>query len=144
MIRVMISIDIHRPAADVFSYITNFTNNPKWQSGVLETYFTTDPPLRRGSAYTQVERFFGRKIESTFEVIGYEPGRLIKAAGKTRPLSLVITRMIEQAGEGSKLTTIVEGDTIGLIKFAEPLLQKRMHTSIEKDCKKLKKLLEKN
>ncbi|MBN1482911.1 hypothetical protein EH223_13335 [candidate division KSB1 bacterium] len=143
MIKVTVSIDIHRPAADIFSYISNFANNSKWQSGVTDAYFTTDPPVRRGSGYNQVARFFGRKIESSFEVIGYEPGRLIKAAGKTKPLSLAITRMIEQVVEGSKVTTIVEGDMIGLLKFAEPLLQKRLQRSIEKEHKKLKKLLEK-
>lgn len=38
--RVVTGVEIERPTAEVFAFISNFENNPKWQSGQLEARFT--------------------------------------------------------------------------------------------------------
>ena len=142
MINVTVTVTINRPTPDVFSYIANFANNPKWQKGMVEAYFTTDPPVRVGSEYTQVARFLGRRLESTFKVIEYEPGRRIKAATVKSTFPVTFERIVEPHGSASKVTTIVSGDASGLFRLAEPVLQKRVQTSIEKDYVRLKSILE--
>ncbi len=142
MIKVTVQIDIARPTSDVFAYISNFANNPKWQGGMMEAYFTTDPPVRVGSEYTQVARFLGRNIESIFKVIEYEPGRLVRATTIKSTFPITFTRMVEPGGSGSIVTAIVEGDASGLFKLAEPLLAKKVKSSIEKDYAILKSMLE--
>ena len=131
-------IHINRPPADVFSYISNFENNPKWQSGMVEAWFTTEPPLCKGSMYSQVARFLGRRIESTFEVIDYQPGRLIKATTIKSTFPITFTRIVEPENGGSRVTAVVTGDASGLFKAAETLVPKRVRASIDKDKKKLK------
>ena len=74
MIRVETSVHINRPGDEVFAFISNFENNPLWQSGQVEARFASEGPLRVGSTYDQVAKFLGRRIESTFEVLEYEPG----------------------------------------------------------------------
>jgi uncharacterized protein YndB with AHSA1/START domain len=75
VIRIETIVQIDRPAEEVFAYISNFENNPKWQSGQIEARITSEGPLRVGSTYDQVAKFLGRRIVSTFEVVEYEPGR---------------------------------------------------------------------
>lgn len=142
MIGATITINISRRPSDVFSYISNFANNPKWQGGMVEAYFTTEPPTRVGSEYTQVARFLGRHIESTFKVIEYEPGRLIKATTVASTFPITFTRIVEPEKSGSRVTAIVEGDASGVYKLAEPLMTKKVRASVTKDYQRLKKILE--
>ena len=51
MIEVGASVFIQRPIAEVFGIISDFENNPRWQSGMVEAKFTSDGPLRVGSTY---------------------------------------------------------------------------------------------
>ena len=142
MIKVTVDIQINRRAADVFAYISNFANNPKWQKGMVEAYYTTEPPIRVGSEYTQVARFLGRNIESTFKVIEYNPGRLIKATTLKSTFPITFARFVEPNDNGCLLTTIVEGDASGVYKLTEPLLRNKVRSSIQQDYERLKKLLE--
>jgi len=142
MINVTVITEIARPTSDVFAYISNIANNPKWQGGMLEAYFTTDPPVRVGSEYTQVARFLGRNIESTFKVTDYEPGRLIKATTIKSTFPITFTRLVEPSENGSRVTAIVEGDASGMFKLAESLIAKKVKSSIEKDYTNLKNILD--
>ena len=51
MIKVETTVQIDRPSEEVFTYISNFENNPEWQSGQLEAKFTSEGPLSVGSTY---------------------------------------------------------------------------------------------
>jgi carbon monoxide dehydrogenase subunit G len=121
--RVEVSVTIQRPLEDVFAYITNFENNPRWQSGMQECRFTSEPPLRVGSTYKQVARFLGQRIESTFEVLEYEPNRMIRFHSTSGTFPIRIMRAVEPAGNGTKVTAVIEGDPGGLLKLAAPLVR---------------------
>ena len=53
MITVNISIDIDLPPGELFAFLSDFENNPKWQNGMKVCTWTSAPPLRVGSTYTQ-------------------------------------------------------------------------------------------
>jgi uncharacterized membrane protein len=142
MIQVETSIQINRPAAEVFAYLSNFENNPKWQSGMRSAHFTSEGPLRVGSTYAQLAQFMGRRIESTFEVLEYEPGRRIKATSTAGSFPITFTRIVEPAAGGAQVQAIIEGDATGFFKLAEPLLKRMVQRSVDKDYANLKWLLE--
>jgi hypothetical protein len=50
---------IYRPTDEVFSFISDFANNPKCQSGMREATWTSEGPLGVGSRYEQVASFLG-------------------------------------------------------------------------------------
>ncbi len=142
MVRIEISIAIDRPAAEVFAFIADFANNPRWQSGMVEAHFTSDGPMRVGTTYAQQARFLGRPVESTFAVVAYEPGRLVKASSTSGTFPITFTRIVEPAGEGCVVTAIVEGDASGVFKLAEPVLARMVRRSVASDYANLKRLLE--
>ena len=91
MIRIETSVLIDRPTEEVFAFISNFENNPLWQAGMVSAEFTSEPPLGIGSTYDQVAKFLGREILSSFEVIEYEPGHLLKATSTTGTFPITFT-----------------------------------------------------
>jgi hypothetical protein len=142
MITVHISIDIKRDPADVFAFISDFANNPKWQNGMKSCQWTSEPPLGVGSTYAQEAAFLGRPIFSNFEVIVYEPGKRVKATSPTGTFPITFDRMVEPIEGGTRVKAIIEGDSSGFFKFFEPLMAPMVRRSIEGDYARLKKLLE--
>ena len=142
MIKVETTVQIDRPSEEVFAFISNFENNPKWQSGQLEAKFTTEEPLWVGSTYDQVAKFLGRRVVSTFEVVEFEPNRKVKASSTSGSFPITFTRMVEPSDEGSEVTAIIEGDASGFFRLAEPLLKRMVQNSVDADYQNLKKILE--
>lgn len=142
MITVNISIDINRPPDIVFAFLSDFENNPKWQNGMRVCTWTSDPPLRVGSTYSQEASFLGRPILSQFEVIAYEPGRMVKATSPTGTFPITFTRSVEPWGTGTRVRARIEGDSSGVFKLAEPIMARMVRRSIEADYARLKALLE--
>ena len=100
MLEVEASLDIERPAADVFTYLADMSNNPKWQRGMKACTWTSEPPLRLGSTYDQEASFLGKKIVSSFEVVEFVAGERIriKTTGGTMPID--VTRTVEAKPDG--------------------------------------------
>ncbi len=140
--RVESGVEVARPPDEVFAYISDFENNPEWQGGMVEAQFTTDGPLRVGSRYHQVAKFMGRKIESSFEVIEYDPGMMVKATTTSSSFPITFTRKVESSGSGTRVTAIVEGDATGFFRLAEPLMRRKVQKSIDADYANLKRILE--
>ena len=142
MIKVETTVHINRPPQEVFAYLSNFENNPRWQSGMREARFTSEGPLRLGSTYEQVASFLGRPVLSTFEVIAYAPGQMVKATSTSGSFPITFTRMVVAEEEGTRVTAVIEGDASGFFKLAEPLLTRFVQRSVDNDYANLKKILE--
>lgn len=133
---------VDRPPDEVFAFVSNFENNPKWQSGMRAAWFTTPPPLAIGSRYEQVAEFLGKRIVSTFEVVAFEPGRMVKATTVEGSFPITFTRRVEPARGGSRVSAEVEGDASGFFRIAAPLLRLMVQRSVRKDYGRLQRLLE--
>ena len=142
MIKVETTVHVNCPPQEVFAYLSNFENNPKWQSGMREARFTSEGSLRLGPTYEQVASFLGRPVLSTFEVIAYEPGQMVKATSTSGSFPITFTRIVSAEEEGTRVTAVIEGDASGFFKLAEPLLARFVQRSVDNDYANLKKILE--
>lgn len=139
---VEVSIDIARPAHEVFEFMSDFTNNPRWQRGMKTCTITSDPPLGLGSTYDQVAEMAGREIVSSFEVVAYEPGRMVKATTTQSTFPITFTRMVEPTADGCRVSAVVEGDASGVFRLLAPVMPMMVRRSITRDYATLKELLE--
>ena len=140
--RVEIDITIDRSPGDVFEYLSTFANNPQWQKGMDSCTITSDGEFGVGSTYDQVAHMATKQILSSFEVIEYEPGRLVKATTTKSTFPITFTRIVDPAGDGSHVRAIIEGDASGVFKLLNPLMNIMVKRSITADYAKLKTLLE--
>ena len=143
MIEVCTSIEIDRPAPDVFAFVSDFPNNPTWQRGQESCEWTSEPPLRVGSTYEQRARFLGREMRNSFEIVELERDRRVTFTSTAGTFPLTVTRTVEPLGTTrSRFTENVRGDPKGFFRIAEPLLRQMVKRSIERDFPRLKALLE--
>lgn len=145
MIETTTTIEVRRPADEVFAYISDMSNNPQWQSGMKSCRWTTEPPIAVGSRYDQLATFLGKVITSRFEVVEYEPGRCIRIVTYESTFGLDITRMVEPVDETTcRVTAIVKGEQAGVFKLFGPLLSKMVASSVRRDYEALQDILEGN
>lgn len=143
MIDVSTSIEIDRSADDVFAFVSEFPNNPRWQRGQVSCRWTSEPPLRVGSTYEQHARFLGRDVVNAFEVIDLEPGRRVRFTSTGGSFPLTITRTVDPLGaERARFTETARGDPGRYFRIASPLLRALVARSIRRDFPVLKALLE--
>ena len=143
MVRATTSVEIDRPAGEVFEFVAEFTNNPRWQRGMRSCRWTSDPPHGVGSTYEQHARFLGKDVRNTFRVTALDPGRRIGFESTSGSFPIAVTRTVEALGPArSRFTEDVQGDARGFYRVAEPLLQLLVRASIKRDFPRLKALLE--
>lgn len=143
MIDVSHSIEIDRPADDVFAFVSEFPNNPKWQRGQRSCTWTSEPPLRAGSTYEQRARFLGKDMVNSFRVIEHEDGTRVKFTSTGGSFPITVTRTVEPLGDSrSRFTEHVTGEPGRFFRIAAPLLRALVKRSIKRDFPRLKALLE--
>jgi uncharacterized membrane protein len=141
---VVVTVDIDRPAEEVFAFLEEVENNPRWLKGMVSCTWTTPPPVAVGSRYEQVARFLGKQIRTSFEVTEHEPGTLVtisSRAGSSFPLT--VARRVEPTGAARcRVTETVVSDPSGFYRLAQPVLAWMVRRNIRRDYHGLKRLLE--
>ncbi|MDO9084778.1 MAG: SRPBCC family protein [Anaerolineaceae bacterium] len=142
MVKHELYIVIQRPVAEVFAFVSDLSNGPQWQTGLLESRNQTQGSLGIGSKFASVRKFLGRKVEGLVEITEYEPNSkfVIKSASGTAPFEE--TYLFEPTSNGTKLSTVFELHTSGLMGLAEPMIVGSLKREMDADFGDLKDLLE--
>jgi uncharacterized protein YndB with AHSA1/START domain len=142
MVTVEKSIVIDRSPEDVFSYVGDQTNAPRWQRGLVEVRRTTADPIGVGTKHTAVRTLMGRTFELSNEYTRYEPDTLVEFRfwGSMPGQASYI---IKSTGTGRvRLTSKIEMQASGIFRLAEPLLAATLRRDVEASLGTLKALLE--
>ncbi len=132
-------IEIERDAAEVFAYLADFENNPRWQGGMQSCAWTSDARTEVGATYVQQAKFFGRRIDTHFRVTAVQPARSISIESTVSTFPIQVTRSVEPLGAGRcRVTAHVRGQPTGLLQLLSAVVRR----SIRKDYARLKALLE--
>jgi len=115
------SVVINRPIEEVFAFVTDTEKQTEWNGELVESKKTSDDPRGVGTTFTGVVKFLGRRIEATNEVTEYEVNRKM-GTKVTGPMSAVGSHTFESVEGGTRLTFVVEANTSGVLKFADPLI----------------------
>jgi carbon monoxide dehydrogenase subunit G len=131
-VRAELTIEIARTPEDVFSYLTDVSNLPDWQTGVKSA-------TERDGRIEESRSLFGKEIDTTLEIVEEEVPRLFTLRTLEGPLQLTVRHELEPADEGTRMTVTAEGDVPG---FAAGLLARGAERQFRKDFERLKKILE--
>jgi uncharacterized membrane protein len=132
------TIHIDRPVEEVFAFLSDFENIPKWNYYVLEVSQLSDNPISIGTTYHQVRI----TDEQDFRIIELEPGHTV--AVKTVPQSSPGLEMRFTLCEEGKTTRVRDEwklDT-GRRALLERLAGGRVKSAVGENLAKLKELLE--
>jgi uncharacterized protein YndB with AHSA1/START domain len=135
------TVRIDRPVEDVFAFLADFENIPKWNYAIVETHRLSEGPVGVGTTYRQV-RSVPSRSEETFEVTECEPSRRLAIRGGFGPLEGTMTYDLEPDEGGTRLTNSAQLEGRGLAKLAAPLASGRIAEAVSENLTALKQLLE--
>jgi carbon monoxide dehydrogenase subunit G len=136
------SVHIDKPAADVFSFVSDFANDAKWQSGVVRSEQTSAGPLGKGTTGQTVQKFMGRELKNDLEVTTFDPPKRFGAKTTSGPVQFEVMCTLEEMGGGTHMTVHMEGEPGGFFKVAEGMVKNELNKSLDTDLAKLKQMLE--
>jgi carbon monoxide dehydrogenase subunit G len=135
------TVVVERSPDEVFAYLTDLSEVTAWQSGSVEVR-EPEGSLGVGSTYVQVLKFLGKQIETTLEVVEFEPGRRFALKTRSGPIPFEVRHTLEPAGNGTRLKVTLEGEPGGFFKLAEGIVERNAQRQIEQDFATLKETVE--
>lgn len=138
MIRFTNKITIDRPAKEVFEFLSDFENIPKWNYYVLSVEKVSEGPRGKSTIYHQARR----EDSQSFEIVEYRPHSTL--AVKTRPGSSPGFERSFSLHAVDGRTEIVDDWTLDLGKggIVERLATPAVKKGVMANMTKLKELLE--
>ena len=128
-----LAIEIERSPEDVFSYLTDVSNLPAWQTGVKNATLSD-------GRIEESRTLLGRELTTMLEVVEQEEPRLFTLRALDGPVQLTVRHELEPADGGTRLTVTADGDVPG--GFAAGLLVRGAERQFRKDFERLKQILE--
>jgi uncharacterized protein YndB with AHSA1/START domain len=134
---------IERPIAEVFEFMAELSKVPEWVAGVKEAHPLAGDPRTVGAKIAHVNEFMGRTFESTFEVLQWEPDRLMVFKVLSGPLRGESRETLEPLGDDATRVEIeVIGDASGPFKLLAGMAGRAARRQLEASLDTLKSILE--
>ena len=124
MITASSSVTVDKPVDEVWAFVTDCRNEPKWHSDSIEAAPIGDGPLAVGMKQRWLLKFMGKR-EMTMEVTRLEPNKVEVLEARTALMGMAptITYSFEQAGTGTRFTRSVQMDPQGVGKLMKPMMR---------------------
>ena len=135
------TVVIQRPRREVFEFVADLENVPKWNHAIEETWKTSDGPIGVGTTYLQV-RTEPSRSEEALQVTEFESDRRFTVQGGLGPFEATLTYELEEVAGGTRLTNTAALEASGLVKLAAPLASGRIREAVAANLEVLKQLLE--
>ena len=141
MLKFNESVHIAQPVQRVFSYASDLSNNPQWQSNIIDVEQTSTGPFGPGATYRCVNQFLGKQIETEGVISEYDPHKKFSFKFTSGPVTGESSFIFEAVADGTKFTTKGELD-ISLFRFAGFMFRRMARAQIKNDLSNLKQVLE--
>ncbi len=136
-------VEINCPIADVIAFVDDNSNDPMWQTSVLESEKKSDGPATVGTIYHMKEKFLGRVIEQDWEVTARnEDGSTWSAKSLAGPFPMEATMTFEVTSAGTRVSRTLSIDVGRFFKAASPVVGHIAKREMDMDFANLKELLE--
>ncbi len=136
------SVFINRPLQDVFDFVANLENDPKWQASIVSVKQTSDGPVGAGSTFRYHTKYLGRKSETEIQLTSFDPPNGASVKVLSGPVPFGNTYKFKAQDDGTLLTFMGWAEIGGFFKIAEGLAGKQIEKKMEADAAALKKVLE--
>ena len=136
------SVDIGRPAEDVFAYLMDVKNNIQWEKSVVEMEYTSEGPVGVGSTGRRVEKMMGTD-ESDWEITEYEENKRVAMKFESPKFRGNVGFDLEPTDAGTRLVFRMRGEVKGMVsKLLMPLFMPMVRRQVRGNFDTLKGILE--
>jgi hypothetical protein len=147
MVHIEGEIVINRPVDEVFDFVADERNEPRYNPSMLRSDQTSTGPIGLGTTFRAESKMMGRTVETVIECTGYDPPRLLASRSRSSFGPLPATEIqgtltFEPAPRGTRMRWSWRIKTPGLLKPMTPLIARMGKRQEETIWTNLKHLLE--
>ena len=123
MVDVSVSGTIRAAPEDVFRFLADLENWPRWQSDMKSTSLAQGQRGEVGAVYRYLSKAMGMTFDSTVRLIKVDPSREVAFEGEWTGMIRPNGRyLVEPAPEGSRVTLNPRPEVRGIGRIMEPLI----------------------
>ena len=108
MRRVQRTAQIASPPAEVYAFLAEPANLPRWQAGIIAAERTSPPPTAVGSTARVVLELMGQQVTAEITVREAEPERRLALAASVSGMGVVATLDLVPRDGGTEITLASE------------------------------------
>jgi hypothetical protein len=143
MIRSSESVEVGRPADEVYRFVADLRNEPAWHTDIASVPPDTDPTPTVGRTTAVKFKPFMGKTDGQFTVLEVQQGSRIVQKAELAGFAPTITYLVEPAGSGARFTRTVEMEPKGFLKLMAPMMKRMVPKRNAEFVRNLKRALEK-
>jgi|SRR5215211_1671297 len=136
---------INRPVEEMFDFVTDARNEPRYNPRILNVEKTTPGPIGRGTHFVLVSKAMGRPMAVEYEITAYErPWRMTSHTIRGLPLMDVeSTETFEPVGGGTRMRWVWEVKPRGAAgRLMKPVLARILGRRLDTAFANIKRVLE--
>lgn len=134
-------VTIESPIHDVFAFLTDFENVPRWNYAIEQTRKTSPGPAAVGTTYDQ-QRRIPKPTREEFTITEFEPERRLAIEGTLGPFHARLRYTLEPSERGTALTNAVELDITGPLRLVGGIAASKVKAAVAENLGVLKQILE--
>jgi uncharacterized protein YndB with AHSA1/START domain len=135
------SVVIRRPIEEVFAFLSDLENVPKWNYAIVETRKVSEGPVGLGTVYRQV-RSVPSRSEERLEVTAFNPPGHLEIRGQLGPFPSRLSYDLDALPDGTRVTNSVELELRGPGRVLGRVAVPRVRDAVATNLRKLKELLD--
>jgi uncharacterized membrane protein len=137
------SIEINRPAEEVFAYLDQVGRHNEWQGSLVSTTVETPGPTRVGTRVIERRNVPGGTRDFPYEITEHDPARRVSFRGTTGLIRPTGTYTVDPTGESSsRMNSELDLEGHGIGKLFAILARRQAAKQVLVDHEKFKELLE--
>jgi uncharacterized protein YndB with AHSA1/START domain len=143
MIHIEASAQVGRPRNEVFEFLTNVENLPRWQSEVVSVERLTSGPLRIGAQFSETAKVGPWRLVIVGSVTDIKPNeRFAFQARSSGPLDCEVHFDLQPVAGGTRVTVSGTARLKGFWRLLQPLLAGELRKQTRTELATMKLLLE--
>jgi len=145
MPRFQREIVIIRPVEEVFDFVTDARNEPRFNPRILSAEKTTSGPIGRGTCFVLVSKAMGRPMAVEYEITAYErPRRMTSRTISGLPLiDVESAETFEPVGGGTRMRWVWEVKPRGAVgRLMAPVFARMLGRRLDRAFANIKRVLE--
>ena len=142
MAKIEGEITIHRPVEDVFDYVADQTNEPRYNPEMVRAEKATPGPIGPGTRFNSAVASAGHPVEMVIEYTGYDRPRLLASTTTMKQADIEYTLRFEPAEAGTRMRWSGRVRPKGALRLLGPLVTWKGRAQEQRIWESLKRHLE--
>jgi carbon monoxide dehydrogenase subunit G len=137
-----VEVFILRPLEEVFAFVDDARNRPRWDESVDSEELTSPEPIGVGTTVRTRMRSMGREYEYNWEIVEHDPPNRMTVESTSGSFPTTLGFQFKSQNDGTRVEASVTGRPTGLLRLLQPLIARTRQKNFDQGYARLKRLLE--